>query len=314
MASLAGDHMITNLSSPRPAIGISDVEFPVAFLLFIVNIRRDISKLMVSGSEHSYLSHLNSEATLPGAVSAELLRASLEYMRTPSPERQEAGNAGQYWIIDSIPAHSCSSSSPVLSCPPSWLLDEHESSDLETENDEEFLSSEVPLSSSPPDLTSSSPQSDGSDTLDDISASSASSSDDYLVDPVSVSRLNPSSVDLPTGTGLVWTDFGTRLHYLLLIAMKEREHNGQGLGPQHSRTDSLSGCESNDCAYDSPDNFSGVSDEAPNESRNSSSKRTRSRTPRKRVEREDYSEPWLLSPSNGLEVSPLCFTANGVTE
>jgi hypothetical protein len=270
---------------------------------------------MVSGSENSYLSHLNSEATLSDAVSAELLRASLEYMRTPSPELQEAGNAGQYWIVDSIPAHSRSSLSPVLACPPSWLHDEQENSDLETENDEEFLSSEVPLSSSPPDLTSSSPQSDGSDTSDDISTSLTSSPDDNLVDPVSVSRLHSSFVDLPTGAGLVLHDFGTRLQYLLLIALKERQRESHDLASPPDRTDDLSDCDLSDCGYDSPDGSCGISDDKSNKNANTTIERSCLRTPRKSSECLDHFEPSSLSLLNGLrEASPVCFTANGVTE
>jgi hypothetical protein len=274
--------------------------FALLYNLFIVNIRRDTSKLM---------------ATLSDAVSAELLKASLEYMRTPSPELQEAGNAGQYWIVDSVPAHSRSSSSPVLACPPSWLHDEQEISDLETENDEEFLSSEVPLSSSPPDLTSSSPQSDGSDTSDDISTSLTSSPDDNLVDPVSVSRLHSSLVDLPTGASLVLHDFGTRLQYLLLIALKERQREGHDLNSPPDRTDDLSDCDLNDCGYGSPDGSCGISDDGSNKNTNTTVERSCLRTPRKSSECLDHFEPCSLSLSNGLrEASPVCFTANDVTE
>ncbi|KIM43949.1 hypothetical protein M413DRAFT_25456 [Hebeloma cylindrosporum] len=146
-------------------------------------------------------------------------QAALDYMRpsrSASGEPNSPGNTigGSFSKPVVSETLSSDSGSPHLfSCPPSWLFQD-------TGDEEEILQPEVPLSSSPPDITSSSPQSFGSRESEKGSSSVTSASSDSLSDYVSPSQQNPSLVDfvpVPSTEG-----FGQQLHQLLLIALKER--------------------------------------------------------------------------------------------
>ena len=149
-------------------------------------------------------------------LSPTLAQAALDYMRSSSPESGEQygpGNLISGFLLKPvfIEAASSNSGSPyLLSCPPSWLFQ-----DAQGEYDN--LQPDVPLSSSPPDITSSSPQSFGSEKR---SSSATSATSAYFSDYVSSSQQNPSLVDfvpVPSTEG-----FGYQLHQLLLVALKER--------------------------------------------------------------------------------------------
>lgn len=185
------------------------------------------------------------------SISVELVKASIAYMRTPTPEL-EVPSAGQAWILDSgspKPWFLRGSSSPVLSCPPSWLEtgSNHDSPERETvdyaDDDSDGIPLEVPFSSSPPDATSSSPQSAGSQISEDLAAS---------LTPGALADLDSTQDKLPLvnvpaeDTG---SDFGHRLHHLL-VALKEKEG-----ALEMCRTDSSSSIESSD--YDSSMSSSG---------------------------------------------------------
>jgi hypothetical protein len=152
-----------------------------------------------------------------GLLSPTLGQASLDYMRSSSPESGEPydnlGNSFTKSVYTTAPL-SDSGSSPLLSCPPSWFLPE-----AHGEDDEVQL--EIPISSSPPDITNSSPQSTGSRESERGSSSATSASSALLSDNVSPSQHNASLVDLIPGPSA--ESFGQQLHRRLLIAMKERE-------------------------------------------------------------------------------------------
>jgi len=149
-------------------------------------------------------------------ISPESARVSLDYMRSSSPESGSPVNinGGSFSKPVFIAAPSSNSGSPcLLSCPPSWLFQ-----DAQGEHDN--LHPEVPLSSSPPDITSSSPRSFGSKESQNASSSATSASLESLSDYASPSPNNPSLVDfvpVPSTEG-----FGQQLHRLLYIALKER--------------------------------------------------------------------------------------------
>lgn len=184
------------------------------------------------------------------SISAELVKASIAYMRTPTPEL-EVSSAGQTWILDSGSAKPWflhEPSSPVLSCPPSWLEtgSNHDSPERETVDyaDDDDVPLEVPFSSSPPDATSSSPQSPGSQSSEDIAASLTPGN---LAD-LDSTRDNLPLVNIPAEDS--GSDFGHRLHHLLLVALKEKEG-----ALETCETDSFSSTESGD--YDSSMSSSG---------------------------------------------------------
>lgn len=151
-----------------------------------------------------------------GLLSPASAQVSLDYMRSSSPESGSPVNfiGGSFSKLDFIAAPSSDSGSPcLLSCPPSWLFQD-------AQDEHGNLRPEVPLSSSPPDITSSSPQSFGSRESENGSSSATSASSEYLSDYVSPSQKNPSLVDfvpVPSTEG-----FGQQLHRLLSIALKER--------------------------------------------------------------------------------------------
>lgn len=188
----------------------------------------------------------------PHNISVELVKASIEYMRTPTPEFDEVSNAGQCWILDSSsskPWFLHEPSSPVLSCPPSWLETgrEHESSEQETVDyaDDDDAPLEVPFSSSPPDAASSSPKSAGSNTSENTATSPTPGNLAYSEPPAQdeLSLTNIPAED--TGS-----DFGHKLHHLLLLALKERDNDTEACD-----AGSLSSAESSD--YDSSVSSSG---------------------------------------------------------
>ncbi len=134
------------------------------------------------------------------SISVELVKASIAYMRTPTPEL-EVPSAGQTWILDSSSAKPWflhESSSPVLSCPPSWLEigSKHDSPGRGTVDyaDDDDVPLEVPFSSSPPDATSSSPQSAGSHSSEDLATSLTPGN---LADLVSPEQDQLSLVNIP---------------------------------------------------------------------------------------------------------------------
>jgi hypothetical protein len=151
-----------------------------------------------------------------GLLSPASAQVSLDYMRSSSPESGSPVNiiGGSFSKPVFTTAPSSNSGSPcLLSCPPSWLFQ-----DAQGEHDNSHP--EVPLSSSPPDITSSSPQSFGSRESENGSSSATSASLESLSDYVSPSQKNPSLVDfipVPSTEG-----FGQQLHRLLSIALKER--------------------------------------------------------------------------------------------
>lgn len=139
--------------------------------------------------------------------SAGIRKASLEYMRTPTPEL----NLDHYWTTEYCPGtlwNYDAPSSPILSCPPSWLGCEPSEDD---EGDLPIL--DVPLSSSPPDLESSSPH---SEPVEEASTSSTSLS--LVLRPVP--RTNSDLVEHFAGD-----DFGHRLNDLLLVVLNERQRD-----------------------------------------------------------------------------------------
>ncbi|KDR71613.1 hypothetical protein GALMADRAFT_143867 [Galerina marginata CBS 339.88] len=189
-----------------------------------------------------------------------LLDASADYMRKSStPGSPAESSPGNTWLPEplyDIPGYGLLSSSPPLSCPPSWLQLDGQPEFYAAEDAEHTLEKdiqdsglevlEVPLSSSPPDLTSSSPRSTGSGDLErSWSSSLTSASTDSLLDSVSVSQLNPSLTSLPTGASV--DDFGQRLHQLLLIALKERELERLSNQPSVRTQYSLDKDSTNDC-------------------------------------------------------------------
>lgn len=96
-------------------------------------------------------------------------------------------------------------SSPSLGSYPTYLQSDPNLSDQEEENDRDALDvANVPMSSSPPDFTSSSPYSYGSTESEETSTSNSS--------------LSSSPADPSTSEG-----FGQKLHQLLLVALKERK-------------------------------------------------------------------------------------------
>ncbi|KAF9484595.1 hypothetical protein BDN70DRAFT_107219 [Pholiota conissans] len=266
---------------------------------------------MVSATECCSLSRNGSNATSDSHQgsddTADLLKVYLEYMRAPSPEDELTS---RYWNQDSDSMAQTITSSPILSCPPSWLHDandENENDDLESENDDDRVLCEVPLSSSPPDLTSSSPQSGESDASDDYFTSTSASSDE-LHNPVALSQPTSSCVDLSADASLgSYDDFGKRLHCLLLFAMKEMERE-QALHSEREGTDSLAGSESGDSEQDSIDTFGphGVSVEETNYSPICSLEPSYVLTP-KQVSEETHSE--VLE-----EISPLRFASQTVSD
>jgi hypothetical protein len=149
-------------------------------------------------------------------LSPALAQASLDYMRSSSPE-SSLGNiiGGSFSKPVFLETPSSDSGSPyLLSCPPSWLFQDDR-------GEHDNLQPDVPLSSSPPNITSSSPQSYGSRESEKGSSSATSASSASLSDYVSPSQKNPSLVDfepVPSTEG-----FGQQLHRLLSITLKERE-------------------------------------------------------------------------------------------
>ena len=150
-----------------------------------------------------------------GLLSPAFSQTSLDYMRSSGPESSPGNIIGGSFskpVFKGAPS-SDSGSPHLLSCPPSWLFQ-----DAQDEHDN--LQPEVPLSSSPPDITSSSPQSFGSRESEKRSSSATSTSSASLSDYVSPSQKNPSLVDfvpVPSTEG-----FGQQLHRLLSVVLKER--------------------------------------------------------------------------------------------
>ena len=99
-------------------------------------------------------------------LSPALAQASLNYMRSSGPESSPGNIIGSKAVFVEAPS-SDSGSLYLLSCPPSWLFQ-----DARDEHDN--LQPEVPLSSSPPDITNSSPQSFGSRESEKGSSSATS--------------------------------------------------------------------------------------------------------------------------------------------
>jgi hypothetical protein len=111
-----------------------------------------------------------------------------------------------------LPESSGSYSSVLLSCPPSWLeLQPH----LE---DEAAENHHVPLSSSPPEFTSSSPTSDISSELEKEEGSSSLTS-------ASSGRSDTASISSPqhSNCGQCQDQFSQRLHDLLVLVLRGRE-------------------------------------------------------------------------------------------
>ena len=108
-----------------------------------------------------------------------------------------------------LPESSGSYSSVLLSCPPSWLELEPQ---LEDENHQ------VPLSSSPPEFTSSSPTSDFSSELGKEEESSSLTS-------ASSGRSDTASISSPqhSNCGQGQDHFSQRLHDLLVLVLRDRE-------------------------------------------------------------------------------------------
>ena len=108
---------------------------------------------------------------------------------------------------------SSGSYSPVfLSCPPSWLESRPQLEDEAAENHQ------VPLSSSPPEFTSSSPTSDISSELgEEEGSSSQTSASSGRSDTASISSLQYSDC------GQCQDQFSQRLHNLLVLVLRDRE-------------------------------------------------------------------------------------------
>ena len=107
---------------------------------------------------------------------------------------------------------SCPSSPTLLSCPPSWLELRPQ---LENEAGEIY---QVPLSSSPPEFTSSSPTSDISSELGKEGSSSlTSASSRSLSDTASISSPQHFYCELRPD------QFSHRLHELLLLVLRDRK-------------------------------------------------------------------------------------------
>ena len=111
-----------------------------------------------------------------------------------------------------FPEYSNSYSPVLLSCPPSWLESRPQLEDDAAEN------YQVPLSSSPPEFTSSSPNSDISSELGkEEGSSSLTSASSCRSDTVSIS--SPQHSDC----GQCQDQFSQRLHNLLVLVLRGRE-------------------------------------------------------------------------------------------
>ena len=130
------------------------------------------------------------------------------YIRFSPESRSCPGSPKEYGLIKS--SGSCS---PVLlSCPPSWLELQPQ---LEVEAAENH---QVPLSSSPPEFTSSSPTSDVSSELGKEEKSSSLTS-------ASSGRSDTASISSPqhSDCGQRQDQFSQRLHDLLVLVLRGRE-------------------------------------------------------------------------------------------
>ena len=141
-----------------------------------------------------------------------------------------------------LPELSGSYSPVLLSCPPSWLELRPQLEDEATENHQ------VPLSSSPPEFTSSSPTSDISSELGKEEESSSLTS-------ASSGRSDTASISSPqhSNCGQRQDQFSQRLHDLLALVLRDRELAG-------SRTTEETDCST--CTSRSDDSNNGSDNQA----------------------------------------------------
>jgi len=171
-----------------------------------------MSAMTSSASYSDFKPALDNNALLSPA----LAQASLDYMRSSSPESGESYSLGIIGnsftkLVYPKAASNDSGSSPLLSCPPSWLFPE-------AQGEDDNVQFEIPFLSSSPDITSSSPKSVGSRKSEKGSSSATSAYSASFSKSASPSQSLVDFVPEPSAEG-----FGQELHRLLSIAMKERE-------------------------------------------------------------------------------------------
>ncbi|KAF5319386.1 hypothetical protein D9619_008485 [Psilocybe cf. subviscida] len=176
---------------------------------------------MELGSSNSYLP--NGEL-LDTSTTSQEDRLFAKYMRfSPSPDPNKAQG--------SITALSEETSSPVDELE---SYNNYEELDDYEETDDDGLSAPLPLSSSPPDLTSSSPQSCSLGSQDSESCSTLTpiSSDlDSEANALGRRQLNGSNVELPETSGM--NNFAQKLHVRLLAVLEGRQRLKASLPSQN---------------------------------------------------------------------------------
>ena len=204
------------------------------FLLSALQLTMDSSRLAYAPPPTEECSVLSTCLELSDCCSDDF-RSSLESLvkghSSPSAVQSDYEDSAAYmlfpWDLESskdsnscprspkgygFPESPCSHSTFLLSCPPSWLESRPQCEDETTETHP------VPLSSSPPEFTSSSPTSDISSELgkeEGSSLTSASSSTRSDTASISGSQL--------FDCGLRPDQFSQRLHELLLLVLRDRE-------------------------------------------------------------------------------------------
>jgi len=209
----------SRLAHPLPSEECADLNFPV---LSMYPRSPDIDNWVSSqtccsddfqGSSSPVEGHSTSSAVVQSQSSDGVNPTA--YMRLAWESSNKASNSCPHSPREyGFPESSCSHSTILLSCPPSWLGLQPKLEDEATENPQ------VPLSSSPPEFTSSSPTSDISSELGEEEVSSSltsASSGSALSDTASIS----ASQNFDRGPRM--DQFSRRLHELLLSVLRARE-------------------------------------------------------------------------------------------